>query len=84
MSIHLMLDFWKGFEIDMASSSSRDDHEDSDHDDNHQPEPSPDTEEELEQEETDRPTIYIGKEAIEVATSLVKTCLTQLCKFVTK
>ena len=65
----------------MASNSSHDNQEEGE-DDIHQPKPSPDTEEELEQEETDseetRPTISTGKEAIEIATSLVKTCLTQL------
>ena len=68
----------------MASNSSHDDQVESE-EEIHQPEPSPDTEAELKQEEKDgeetRATISIGKEAIETATSLVKTCLTQLCKF---
>ena len=90
VSIHLILEFWQNFEAagaegneDNEDTSSNDEHEDPLGDDVSGQVSDEIDEANMDDEDhslDDVPPVLIAKEAVEIASSLVNTCLTQLCK----
>ena len=95
VSIHLILEFWQNFEAagaegneDNEDASGNDEHEDPPGDDVSGQVSDEIDEANMDDEDhsldnsvnDDVPPVLIAKDAVEIASSLVNTCLTQLCK----